>query len=214
MPPRILFVSPYSLFDSTNGAAVSMRNLLETLVGHGFHCSALTGTFSPAVGQTLGFGHSVDLMRQLAANGIRNRKFRNVQGFPVLSFGRNRVKIHIFTIESELRSHLYCQELALHTVLPDIIRETKPDLVLTSSRVQALNDIAKTAEDSTFRWQPTSPQQDQYLHLTRCKRSNMSLCHRCSWLTIIASSTVLNANRCGLSSELHQQPNRVAEPGL
>jgi glycosyltransferase involved in cell wall biosynthesis len=124
-----------------------MRNLLETLVEHGFHCSALTGTFSPAVGQTLGFGHAVDLTRQLTANGIRNRKPRNVQGFPVLSFSRNRVKMHTFTIESEMRSHLYCQELALHTVLSDIIRETKPDLVLTSSRVQALNTIAKTAED-------------------------------------------------------------------
>lgn len=143
MTKKVLFVSPYSLLDSTNGAAISMRMLLATLSSHGFECRALTGTFSPAPED---FGCAVDLSQQLARHNITRGRTSNVEGFRVLSFDLNGVKVQTFTLDEQMASQLVLQELALAAILPVIIGKTKPDLLLASMRVQPMDRIAHVGE--------------------------------------------------------------------
>ncbi len=123
-----------------------MRMLLETLARHGFDCCALTGTFSPMPGDTLGFGRADDPSRQLVRYGIRRTKTRNLQGFRLLSFVHNGVKVQMFTLTDEMASQLHFQELALKAILPAVVRESEPNLLLTSSRVPTMATIADVAK--------------------------------------------------------------------
>jgi glycosyltransferase involved in cell wall biosynthesis len=142
----ILFVSPYSLFDSTNGASISMRTLLETLVGHGFQCYALTGSFSPAPGDILGLGRTQDLQVELHRHGFGTVTRENIRGFDTIRFVHRGVRIEMLAMSQELATHLYCQEVAVHSLLEELIQELKPWLVLASTRVSVLDRIVRLAE--------------------------------------------------------------------
>ncbi len=51
---KILFASPHALLDTSNGAALATRELLEQLARRGFHCQAVTASvFDPIRGLTL-----------------------------------------------------------------------------------------------------------------------------------------------------------------
>lgn len=125
-----------------------MRMLLETLAHQGFDCCALTGTFSPAPGDTLGFGSADNPSHQFARHGITQVKNTNIEGFRLLSFVKKGVNIQMLGLDDQMASHLHLQELALNAILPAVVRETKPNIILTWIRVQAMTPIADVAERS------------------------------------------------------------------
>ena len=53
MTLRILFASPYCLLDTTNGAALATRELLEQLIRRGFSCEAVTASVFDTTRQIL-----------------------------------------------------------------------------------------------------------------------------------------------------------------
>ena len=145
MTARILFVSPYTLFDTTNGAAISMRMLLQTLARNGFECSALTGTFSPLAGDIFALPRLQSPPSQHSHYKTRLTRKIKIKQFDVLSFVHQGMDLNVIDLAGEF-SHLVFQELAIKSILPTIIRKKQPRMLLISGRISALPSIVTVAE--------------------------------------------------------------------
>lgn len=142
---RLLFASPYLLLDSTNGAAVSMRTLLEVLQRSGFSCAAVTGSFSPGSTHLLYGGDQRSPEQQLRRHGITEARRGAVNGLPTLDFFHRGLSIRMLNLTESLSASLYCQEVALSPLLEKAIQVFQPQLVLTVIRVGALHRILEVA---------------------------------------------------------------------
>jgi glycosyltransferase involved in cell wall biosynthesis len=127
--PRLLFCSYHSYLDPSSGAAISMRDLLEMAVAHGWECAALSGP-------DLDLGPNASFEALLRSRGLAFQ-FRpgQVGGVPSTLYHcvENGVAIHAF-IPADARPRqppTREQGHAFLELLAHVQQRFRPDIVLT-----------------------------------------------------------------------------------
>jgi glycosyltransferase involved in cell wall biosynthesis len=137
---RILFASPYCLLDTTSGAALATRELLDQLVRLGFPCSTVTASiFDPARQVSL-----EEVLLQLG-DAITAREDRSGDAFFV-EVSKNGIAHTILKTDRSQRLFLTSQEEeTLLSFVERAIGEFHPDLILTYGGLSAERKIHRLA---------------------------------------------------------------------
>ena len=123
---RILFASTYCLLDTTSGAAIATRELLDQLVRLGLPCTAVTASIFDPTRQV-----SLEEMVTQFSTAITARQDRSGSGF-LVEVSHNGITHTILKTGRSHRQFLTPQEeAALLSVVDRKISDFHPDLLLT-----------------------------------------------------------------------------------
>ena len=137
---RILFASPYCLLDTTSGAAIATRELLDQLVRLGFPCSTVTASIFDPIRQV-----SLDEMVAQFSAAIPSRRDLSENGFFV-EVSHNGITHTILKTRQSQRKFLTPQEeAALLSLVDRKISDFPPDLLLTYGGLSAERKIHRLA---------------------------------------------------------------------
>jgi glycosyltransferase involved in cell wall biosynthesis len=137
---KILFASPFSLLDTTNGAALATRELLEKLFARGFSCEAVTASvFDPIQGFSL-----EEAIRRPGLEGAGT--IDTIGALPVLHVTDKGIGHTILRTDRSGRSNLRkVEEDGLLSLVEEKIREDRPDVLLTYGGMAAEKRIHRLA---------------------------------------------------------------------
>ena len=141
-PWRILFASPYCLLDTTNGAALATRELLDELARCGFLCAAVT---APIMDPT----HEVSLDKMLARLGSGHTACPASDGGPPIIevVGADVGHTILKTVSSQRELLSLQEENVFISLVEKKIREIQPDILLTYGGLSAERRIHRLARE-------------------------------------------------------------------
>jgi glycosyltransferase involved in cell wall biosynthesis len=142
---RILFVSPYCLLDTTSGAALATRELLEQLVLLGFPCTAVTASIFDATRQV-----SLEEMVTQFSTAFNARLDPSENAYFV-EISYNGITHTILKTGRSQRPFLTPQEeAALLSFVDRKISDFHPDLFLTYGGLSAERKLHRLAHQKTI----------------------------------------------------------------
>ncbi|MDD2357130.1 MAG: glycosyltransferase [Thiovulaceae bacterium] len=123
-PLRVGFLSPTAIIDPASGASQSILTMLSSLVKHGVHSYALTGTCFDSV-------HGNEISKYLSDQGLKLSKTK-IGALPLWNGIYQGINMHMIYMQSQRRMTVTALEESLFLDnAQDWLRQAKPDLIIT-----------------------------------------------------------------------------------